>query len=63
MSGRRGGGGKKGDDGTRVDYDDKEEIEFTVTKDVQVMPDFESMGLRQELLRGIYDYGTCTMMI
>lgn len=55
---RRGGGGRRGgDDGTRVDYDDKEEIEFTVTKDIQVMPDFESMGLRQELLRGIYDYG------
>jgi hypothetical protein len=33
-------------------------VEFTTTKDVEVLPTFEAMGLREELLRGIYDYGT-----
>ena len=37
--------------------DETEEVEFTVSNEVDVVPDFESMGLRQELLRGIYDYG------
>jgi len=33
-------------------YDATEEVEFTVTKDVEVKPTFEAMGLRPELLRG-----------
>jgi hypothetical protein len=33
-------------------YDATEEVEFTVTKDVEVRPTFEAMGLRPELLRG-----------
>lgn len=53
--GRRGGGG--GGRGDKTQYDETEEVEFTVSNEVDVVPDFESMGLRQELLRGIYDYG------
>eukprot|EP01041_Mallomonas_annulata_P000760 gene760-1447_t len=41
----------------RQDYDDKEEIEFTVTDDVDVISSFDSMGLKEDLLRGIYAYG------
>jgi hypothetical protein len=53
--GRRGGGG--GARGEKTQYDETEEVEFTVSNEVEVVPDFETMGLRQELLRGIYDYG------
>ena len=62
MSGRgRGGGGARGGGGRgeKTQYDESEEVEFTVSNDVDVVPDFEAMGLRQELLRGIYDYGAC----
>mmetsp|Transcript_35213 Transcript_35213/g.35866 ORF Transcript_35213/g.35866 Transcript_35213/m.35866 type:complete len:403 (+) Transcript_35213:51-1259(+) len=41
----------------RLDYDEKEEIEFTVTDDVDVIPSFDSMGLKEDLLRGVYAYG------
>ena len=49
--------GSKG--GEKLDYDGKEDIEFTVTDDVEVMPTFDVMGLREDLLRGIYAYGAC----
>jgi len=39
------------------DFDAKEEIEFTVSDDVDVLPSFDSMGLKEDLLRGIYAYG------
>ncbi|THD21332.1 Eukaryotic initiation factor [Fasciola hepatica] len=32
-------------------------IEFETSEDVDVIPSFESMGLRDDLLRGIYAYG------
>lgn len=41
----------------RDEYDETEEMEFTVSKDVEVLPTFEAMGLRDELIRGIFDYG------
>ena len=41
--------GSKG--GEKLDYDGKEDIEFTVTDDVEVMPTFNFMGLREDLLR------------
>ena len=40
-----------------VDYDADADIEFTLTHDVEVMPSFDSMGLKEDLLRGIYAYG------
>ena len=32
-------------------------VEFETSEDVEVIPTFDSMGLREDLLRGIYAYG------
>mmetsp|Transcript_33486 Transcript_33486/g.60960 ORF Transcript_33486/g.60960 Transcript_33486/m.60960 type:complete len:408 (+) Transcript_33486:72-1295(+) len=40
-----------------TDYDEDEEIEFTVTDGVEVLQSFDTMGLKEDLLRGIYGYG------
>ncbi len=32
-------------------------IEFETSDDVDVTPTFDSLGLREDLLRGIYAYG------
>lgn len=34
-----------------------EQIEFETSEDVQVVPSFDRMRLKEELLRGIYGYG------
>ena len=34
-----------------------EQIEFETSEDVQVVPSFDRMKLKEELLRGIYGYG------
>ena len=34
-----------------------DELEFSTTKDLDVLSSFESMGLKEDLLRGIYAYG------
>lgn len=41
--------------------DDLRNIEFETSEDVEVTPTFDSMGIREELLRGIYAYGECLM--
>ena len=41
----------------RVMSDDLRNIEFETSEDVDVTPTFDSMGLREDLLRGIYAYG------
>ena len=38
--------------------DDLSNVEFETSEDVEVFPTFTNMGLRDELLRGIYSYGT-----
>lgn len=40
-----------------MDEEDGGTIEFTTSKDIQVYPTFEAMGLKEDLLRGIYSYG------
>lgn len=35
-------------------------IEFETSEDVDVVNSFESMNLRDDLLRGIYAYGNCS---
>ncbi|CAI5739994.1 unnamed protein product [Hyaloperonospora brassicae] len=40
-----------------VDEDDSEPVEFTTSKDISIFPSFEAMGLKEDLLRGIYAYG------
>jgi len=37
--------------------DDDEKIQFETSTDLKLHPTFEAMGLREELLRGIYNYG------
>jgi hypothetical protein len=50
------GKGKQGGR-SRTDYDEKEGIEFTLEGDVEVASTFEELGLKEDLLRGIYAYG------
>lgn len=37
--------------------DDLKNVEFETSEDVEVTPTFDHMGLREELLRGVYAYG------
>lgn len=37
--------------------EDLSNVEFETSEDVEVVPTFDNMGLRDELLRGIYAYG------
>lgn len=39
--------------------EDLRAVEFETSEDVDVTPTFDNMGLREELLRGIYAYGGC----
>ncbi len=32
-------------------------MEFETSEDVEIIPTFDGLGLREELLRGIYAYG------
>lgn len=43
--------------------DDLTNIEFETSEDVKVIPTFDSMGLRDDLLRGIYAYGISLSLI
>jgi len=51
MSGEKQGGGGG------LNNDDLKNIEFETSEDVEVTPTFDAMGLREELIRGIYAYG------
>ena len=37
--------------------EDLTNVEFETSEDVEVLPTFDGMGLRDELMRGIYSYG------
>jgi len=37
--------------------EDLSNVEFETSEDVRVLPTFDSMDLREDLLRGIYAYG------
>lgn len=41
----------------RVVTEDLSNVEFETSEDVEVICTFDTMGLREELLRGIYAYG------
>ena len=41
----------------RTDYDASENMTISLSDDVEVLPSFDSMGLKEDLLRGIYAYG------
>lgn len=40
-----------------TEYNDDEGMEITTSDDVEVLNTFDGMGLREDLLRGIYAYG------
>ena len=40
--------------GRKVKLDDLEQLEFETSENVQVLPTFDRMKLKEELLRGIY---------
>jgi len=37
---------------------DDETLDFSTSDDVQIVESFDAMGLKDELLRGIYAYGS-----
>ncbi len=37
--------------------EDDQELQFETSKDVKVISSFDQMGLKEELLRGLYAYG------
>lgn len=37
--------------------EDMTKVEFETSEEVDVTPTFDTMGLREDLLRGIYAYG------
>lgn len=41
----------------KIISEDLSNVEFDTSEDVEVIPTFDSMNLRDELLRGIYTYG------
>eukprot|EP00993_Chasmostoma_nieuportense_P000902 NODE_1828_length_1365_cov_173.997577_g1736_i0.p1 GENE.NODE_1828_length_1365_cov_173.997577_g1736_i0~~NODE_1828_length_1365_cov_173.997577_g1736_i0.p1 ORF type:complete len:404 (-),score=110.31 NODE_1828_length_1365_cov_173.997577_g1736_i0:89-1300(-) len=43
--------------GPKIDYDQDSKMNFETSKDVKVVGTFDQMGLREELLRGIYSFG------
>lgn len=40
-----------------IDHQADARIKFDINESVQVMPTFDSLGLKEDLLRGIYSYG------
>jgi len=40
-----------------ADLDDLANVEFETSDNVEVIKNFDSMGLKEDLLRGIYAYG------
>ena len=53
MSAKRSTAGQK----ERIDYDEKESMEITTSDDVEIYTSFDALGLKEDLLRGIYAYG------
>ena len=41
-----------------TDENDLNKVDFETSEDVDVLPTFDSMKLREDLVRGIYAYGT-----
>ena len=42
---------------TVTDYDDDEKIAFETSRGIESKPTFDAMGIREDLLRGLYSYG------
>lgn len=58
MSGSSGSGGTGSSARKRLmKEEDMTKVEFETSEEVDVTPTFDTMGLREDLLRGIYAYG------
>ena len=44
-------------DRRQVIEEDLANVEFETSEEVEALPTFDTMGLREDLLRGIYAYG------
>jgi hypothetical protein len=42
---------------SRVNFDDDKQLVFETSANVKVVASFEAMGLKEELVRGIFAYG------
>ena len=42
---------------------DDDKLDFETSEDVEIVPSFDTMGLKDELLRGIYAYGAALQTI
>jgi ATP-dependent RNA helicase len=49
--------GRKRKERERTDHDERENVEITLTDDVEVHASFDTMRLKEDLVRGIYAYG------
>ena len=49
--------GAPADDETAMDHDAEEGLSFETSKGVKVVTSFDDMGIRAELLKGVYAYG------
>ena len=62
-----GAGGDAGPQSLRVKRllveEDFSKVDFETSEEVDVTPTFDSMGLREDLLRGIYAYGACSVRL
>ena len=47
----------------RRDVDEDEAMEFSLSDGVDVVPSFDAMGLKEDLLRGIYAYGEIFIVV
>ena len=54
--GRRGSDEDERDGSSRI-RDSEDALDFTLSDGVDVLPSFDAMGLKEDLLRGIYAYG------
>lgn len=43
--------------GRNAAFEDLSNVEFETSEDVEVVEKFKNMGLREELMRGIFAYG------
>ena len=46
----------------KIIEEDLANVEFETSEEVEALPTFDSMGLREDLLRGIYAYGECHLI-
>ena len=46
-----------GGDHNKIDFDEDKRMKFETSKEVNITSTFDGMGIREDLLRGLYAYG------